>query len=462
MKTAFFSLCFLVAGLTPVAAQRLEGYADLIEKVRPGIVQIQSTVARTNSRPFNPFMYQQRAPRQSNSSGTGFLISNDGLIVTNRHVVNDADQLKVILHDGRELEAEVVGKDDGMDIALLKVDAKNLTHLDLGRSDNLRLGDFVLALGYPLHLGFSVTSGIVSGIGRNMNIGQVDLATYIQTDADITFGNSGGPLINNRGEVIGINTMIVSQGETYGFAIPSDLFRHSINQLRQFGEVRRGALGVSLGSLDAEAREYYGVTGGALVQTVTPGFPAAKAGIQKDDVILAVDNRDVATHQDLIASIGRRPPGATVSLKVLSQGKTQDKTITLGDRRKLMNPNFRGDRDEPQPLPQQEQDVLQSLGMSIRPLDAQVRNDLALEGNVAGVVIDEVAPDSLAANKNIGPGTILTHIDRKAVNDPVDAEKILKRIPAGSLVPVRILQVTRSMDQREVQQVERTVFLRKR
>ncbi|CAM2005434.1 trypsin-like peptidase domain-containing protein [Acanthopleuribacter pedis] len=463
MKKSLILLCLLTTGFFPVSAQRLEGYADLVEKVRPAVVQIQSRVEQSRSRPFNPFFYQQQPRRRGGGSGTGFLISENGLVVTNRHVVNDADRLTVTLHDGREMEAELVGKDDGMDIALLKIEARNLQPLTLGTSHNLRLGDTVLALGYPLHLGFSVTSGIVSGIGRNMNVGQFDLATYIQTDADITFGNSGGPLVNNAGEVIGINTMIVSQGETYGFAIPSDLVRHSIDQLRRHGEVRRGALGVTLASLDAEAREYYGVPGGALIQTVAPGFPAEKAGIQKDDVILAVGKQDVLNHRDLMAAIGQHPPGAKVNLKVLSRGRTQEKTVVLGDRRSLTDPNFRNRATEPtEPVQEEPANLLESLGMSVRPLSEQARTELALERNVAGVLIDEVDEDSLAFNKNIVPGTILTHIDRKQVENPKDAEQILKRIGSGKLVPVRVLQVNRGVGNGDVSHVERTVFLRKR
>ena len=459
---SILSLSLIIVSTTAIA-QPLEGFADLVEKTRSSVVHIQSTTQQVNRRQNSPydFFFQPQTPRgqDTNSAGSGFLISSDGYVVTNRHVVERADEISVILHDEKRYLAKLIGIDDSMDIALLKIDAGNLPFLRLGNSDKMRVGDTVLALGYPLYLGFSVTSGIISGIGRNMNAGQVDLATYIQTDADITFGNSGGPLVNNRGEVVGINTMIVSRGETYGFAIPSALFKHSIDQVKRHGEVRRGALGVTLASLDDEAREYYGIQGGALIQNVANGFPAAKAGIRKDDVIIAVDGQKVRNSQDVIALIGNRPPGSVVDLELLSDGSKTRKTIKLTDRRRLTDPdsNFFSDATDE---PAREETGFESIGLSLLPLSEARLEEMGLEEPIGGVLSEGVAPGSLAESKQLTPGTVITHLNRQPITSVDQFEKVLGDVRSGGLVPVRVVQVLRT--NYRVSRTERTVFLRKK
>ena len=449
----------VVAMMTLVIAPTLwawgdgEGYADLVERVQAAVVNIQSTKVETgysgSGNPFEFFNRRSPAPRQFQGAGTGFIISEDGYIVTNRHVVNDSDDLKVIMVEGKTYEATLVGTDDSLDVALIKIDAHGLNYLKLGDSDKMRIGDTVLAMGYPLQFGFSVTKGIISGFGRNLP--GADLATYIQTDADITFGNSGGPLINNDAEVIAINTMIISQGETYGFSIPSNLFMNSIDQLRRHGKVERGALGVSLANLTEEAREYYNISHGVLVNGINRGLPAERAGIKEEDVILEVDGAQVKKVEDVVAAISSKPPGERVSLKLLSNGREQNKTLTLADRRRLF------DNAEPEPARYEvSPSVSTGLGFKVTALNRQNHPQYGNGNQDDGLLVEEVDPESLAAERGIRPGSIITHIDRKPVATPKDMNRVLDSIPANRPVPVRVLEITRT------RAVERTVFLRKR
>ena len=452
MRTALILL--IINTVFSLNAQQFgTGYADLVEKIQDGVVHIQ-TIGETRQNRGSSLedFFGFRGPGQSRperGSGSGFIISEDGFIVTNRHVIAESSKVSVDLVNGKSYEADVIGIDNSLDVALIKIDAKGLTAFNLGDSDKLRIGDVVLAMGYPLQLGFSVTAGIVSGIGRNMQTGSMDLGTYIQSDADITFGNSGGPLVNAKGEVIGINTMIVERGETFGFAIPSNLFKHSVDQLKRYGEVRRGALGIQLTSLDEVGKEYYGIDGGALITRVYDDFPAADAGLKADDVIIEIDGKKVGTSQDVISSVARKAPGEEVTVKILSGGKQKTKTFALGDRNNFRNPalastNRRDRSDE------------SGLGFSVAPLDSRVRRQAGLERDVEGILVTKVEPGSMAEEKGIQPGVVITSVNRKEVNDLKDLNDILDNVAANQPVPVRVLEPLGNGQTRQ-----RTVFLRK-
>lgn len=432
------------------------GYADLVEEIQGAIVNIRTTqtVQNTsrNNNPFNFFGTPQRE-RESEGAGSGFIISRDGFIVTNRHVVEGADDITVFTNSEEEYSAKLIGTDENLDIALIKIEGNNFSHLTMGDSSKLRIGDPVLAIGYPLQLGFSVTAGIVSGIGRNMRTSSLDLATYIQTDADITFGNSGGPLVNPKGEVVAINTMIVTRGETYGFAIPTELFEPSIEQLKNFGEVKRGALGITVGNLTAEAKEYFNTQKGALVTGVTRGLPAAKAGIEPDQVIVAIDGKSVSDSDDLIGQISKKFPGDKIELSMVdSRGKSFDKTVTLTDRRKLGNRNFQSEEETAENV----KDI--PLGFSVAPLDRRLRREMSLESNFSGVLVESVKKDSIAEQKGIRAGQIITEINHKKVVSAKDILKTLDEIPDRKVFPMRIVSFI--SDGFNLEKQERTVFLR--
>jgi len=456
MNLRWMFTTLLIATL-PTMAQT--GYADLVEDIQDAIVNIRTTQTVQQSRrgnPFNFFGMPDNNPHNQEAAGSGFLISRDGYIVTNRHVVEDADSITVFTTDLEEHQAELIGTDENLDIALLKIDGDSFKHLKLGDSKKLRIGDPVLAIGYPLQLGFSVTAGIVSGIGRNLRSDSLDLATYIQTDADITFGNSGGPLVNPRGEVMAINTLIVTRGETYGFAIPTELFASSIEQLKVFGEVRRGALGVSVQNLSQEAQDYYNIDYGALVRSVTRGLPADKAGIQTDQVILNIDGDKVSDSSDLIAKISKKAPGDKIELAMMdTRGKKFSKTVTLTDRRRLADPN--------RPLEAVDRDSDREqvpLGITIAPIDSRFRRQMDLGEQFSGVKVEEVERGSIAERNGIQTNQIITEVDHKKVNSVKDVLKILKDIPDKQVFPVRV--VTFISNGFAIDTQERTVFLREK
>lgn len=449
-------LC-IVSSATLFAQDR--GYADLVEDIQDAIVSIQSTKeAEERDQPRNPmeFFFQQRPQQNNQASGTGFIISEDGYIVTNRHVVQDFEKFQVTLGNDREYDAKLVGIDDSMDVALIKIEGRGFKALKIGDSEKMRIGDRVLALGYPLSLGFSVTSGIISGIGRNLQNSNFDVASYIQTDADITFGNSGGPLVNTKGEVIAINTMIVSRGETYGFSIPSHLFMNSIEQLRETGEVRRGALGVSIGGLDAEMRDYYGVENGARIAGITAGMPAEKADINVDDIILKINGKEVNGPNDVITTISSKSPGDKVELLVLTRGGKQRKVdVELGDRSYLFDDSPRRTRRDVKKETDAEPKNT-GLGFSLAPIPADRRAGQLPRDLDGGLMIDEVE-GNMAREKGLRPGFVVTRIDNKPLKKLSDIQEIMKKFKKGDVVPVRILTPGDDEDDR----IERTIFLRK-
>ncbi|ACL55736.1 DegQ family serine endoprotease [Methylobacterium nodulans] len=424
--------------------------ADLAEQVTDAVVNISaSTTVETRGRtlpqlpPGTPFEDlfedffnrrqgdQPRAPRRSNSLGSGFIIDASGIVVTNNHVIGDANDIQVILHDGRKLKAEIVGKDSKTDIAVLRVKPdtdRPLKAVPLGDSDKMRPGDWVIAIGNPFGLGGSVSAGIVSARGRNIESGPYD--NYIQTDAAINKGNSGGPLFNMDGEVIGINTAILSPtggSVGIGFAVPTATAAPVIEQLRQYGETRRGWLGVRIQNVDDTTAEALGLKGGArgaLIAGVDEKGPAKAAGFEVGDVIVKFNGIDVKSSSDLPRIVAATPVGKTVDVITVRKGQEQNRPVTLGRLE---------DNDKAQPAalnrPQPEADVTrQALGLNLSGLSDEVRRRFNIKDGVKGVVVTRVDPNSTAADKRIQPGDIIVEVGQEPVNSPTDVTRRIDQI----------------------------------
>jgi serine protease Do len=349
----------------------------------------------------------QRAPRAV-GSGSGFIVSDDGYIVTNHHVAADADTLTVTLVDGREYLAELIGTDPQTEVALIKVDAENLPTVAMGDSDALRVGEWVLAIGSPFGLEHTVTSGIVSAYGRSQ-VGIVDYANFIQTDAAINPGNSGGPLINLEGDVIGVNTAIMSPSGAssgVGFAIPINMVKYVVEQLRDNGSVARGFLGVSIQNLTPELADWFELEPeqGVLISDVTEGSPAEKAGLLKDDVIVKFDGAEVTDMGTLRSRVSTTAPGSSVPVTVLREGEHMNKTVHLGS---LDGEAITARRDD-------SPDIRPQLGLRLQELTEELREGMDYAGE-PGVVVADVAPNSPAADAGLQPGSLIIEVNRLPV-----------------------------------------------
>jgi serine protease Do len=369
-------------------------------------------------------------PRHVTSLGSGFIIDASGYIVTNNHVIEDSDQITVSLQDGTQMPAKVVGRDVKTDIALLKVVPKKpLPATHFGDSDKARIGDWVIAIGDPFGIGSTVTAGIVSARNRNINAGPYD--DFIQTDAPINRGNSGGPLFDMDGNVIGINSQIYtpSGGSVgIGFAIPANLAREVASQLRQFGQARRGWIGVRIQPVTPEIAEGLGLstTQGALVNDVTQGGPAAKAGLVSGDLITTFDGKPVPDDRALPRIVADTPIGKAVNIDVLRKGRKQTMKITV---QKLADDAKADKPAKTPPPPVKNQSKLTQLGLSLGALDAGARAKFKIGAGVQGVVVTAVDPGSAAAEKNVHPGDVIVEVAGQAVKTPDD---VAKRVDADA------------------------------
>ncbi len=349
---------------------------------------------------------QQRQPEfKQPGLGSGFIIDKGGYIVTNNHVVANANTIKVILKDDTEYNAEIVGLDPVTDIALIKVDAKgNLPAVSMGSSDNLKVGEWVAAIGSPFGLEHTVTAGIVSGKGRVIGSGPYD--DFIQTDASINPGNSGGPLINMRGEIVGINTMIIAGGNGIGFAIPVDLAKDIIGQLKTSGEVTRGWLGVTIQDLKGDLAAYYGLKdkSGVMVASVVPGDPADRAGIQPKDIITEIDGKKVTTSRDLTALAAKLGVGHTAKVTILRDGRQKDLDLKVGKR-----PLTMAAASDPK---QKENEG--GYGFQVTELTPEMAQRYNIK-ETTGVIVVEVEPNSKAQAAGIQPGDLIIEVNRKNV-----------------------------------------------
>jgi serine protease Do len=365
---------------------------------------------------------QNRPPRRVNSLGSGFVIDQQGLVVTNNHVISDSDEINVVLSDGAKLKAEIIGRDQKTDIALLRVKPdRALKAVKFGDSEKLRIGEWVIAIGNPFGLGGSVSAGIVSARNRDINSGPYD--SYIQTDAAINRGNSGGPLFNLEGEVIGVNTAIISPSGGsigIGFAVPSKNVVAVIDQLRQFGEVRRGWLGVRIQQVTDDIAESLGLkpTRGALVAGIDDRGPAKPAGIEPGDVIIRFDGKDIKEMRDLPRVVGDTPVGKEVPVVIVRKGKEETKNVKLGrleDAEKQAAASKGG-------APEQKSVVQKTLGLDLANLNDELRKRFSIKDNVKGVVITGVEPGSAAADKQLKSGDVIVEIAQQGVTNAADVQ----------------------------------------
>jgi serine protease Do len=458
-RASWLSVAAFLVTLVPVpvlARAAPESFADLAQTVMPAVVNISaSTTVEARNRtlpqlpPGTPFedlfeeFFNRRGgggggnndnnesplrPRRSNSLGSGFVIDSSGIVVTNNHVIGDANDIQVIFADGSRLKAEIVGKDSKIDLAVLRVKPDKPLHaVRFGDSENLRPGDWVMAIGNPFGLGGSVTAGIVSARGRNIDSGPYD--NYIQTDASINKGNSGGPLFNMDGEVIGINTAILSPtggSVGIGFAVPASTAVPVIEQLREFGETRRGWLGVRIQNVDEPTAEALnlGTPRGALVAGVDDKGPAKPAGLEVGDVIVRFDNREVKDSRDLPRIVANTPVGKSVDVVVVRKGQEMTRQVTLG---RLEDGERQQQAAVTQPPTESPSVTRQALGLTLSSVTDELRRRYSIKENVKGVVVTRVDPNSAAADKRIQAGEVVVEVGQEPVSNPAD---VTRRIEA--------------------------------
>jgi serine protease Do len=428
------------------AQSRPTNLADLVDAVAEAVVNISATqtvedksAAATPETPrgtpfddmFDEFFknhgLDNGAPRphKTSSLGSGFVIDPSGIVVTNNHVIGDANDIVVIFTDGRKLKAKIIGKDPKVDVAVLKVDSdKPLKTVKFGDSDKMRVGDGVMAVGNPFGLGETVTAGIVSARNRNIDNGPYD--DFLQTDAAINKGNSGGPLFNMQGEVIGINTAILSPSGGsigIGFATPANSVLPVIDQLEKYHETRRGWLGVRIQPVDDAIAESLGLGAarGALVAGVDDNGPAKPAGILAGDVIVKFDGKDIKESRDLPRLVAAMPVGRAVEVVVIRKGQEMTKTVTLGrleDGEKAMLASAETGADDAQA-------TAKALGLELSALDPDARKTFNIKEGVKGLVITRVNPSSAAAEKGLRVGEVIEEINQQAVEKPDDVAKAI-------------------------------------
>ena len=463
---AAVSAAVIVLPAWTAAARGPENIADVAEQVIDAVVNIstsQRVDAKLGNMPdlppgspmeefFEEFFKNRRGqggqgdqtPRRINSLGSGFIIDPSGIVVTNNHVIADADEIHVILNDGTKLPAELIGKDAKSDLALLRVHPdKPLKAVQFGDSDKLRLGEWVIAIGNPFSLGGTVTAGIVSARHRDINSGPYD--NYIQTDAAINRGNSGGPLFNLNGDVVGVNTAIISPSGGsigIGFAVPSNSAVAVINQLRQFGETRRGWLGVRIQQVTDDIAESLSIkpARGALVAGVDDRGPAKPGGIEPGDVVIKFDGRDIKEMHDLPRIVADTPVGKEVEVIVIRKGKEETHTVKIGrleDSEKLAAADAKKDA-----APEQKSVVQKTLGLELSSLSDDLRKKFKVRDSVKGVLVTGVDPNvaSAATDKRLSPGDVIVEVQYEAVGNPSDLQTRLEALKAqGKKVAVLLV-----------------------
>ncbi len=384
---------------------------------------------------------EQQNEQQSNrlvpyGQGTGFIITPDGYIITNHHLVGDAKRVRVKLSDGREFEAKIIGSDADTEVALVKIEGDALPTLPLGDSDKLLVGEWVVAIGSPFGLSHTVTTGIVSAKGRG-NVGIVDYADFIQTDAAINPGNSGGPLVNLDGEVVGVNTAILSRSGGsmgIGFAIPSNMVKYVKDQLIEKGAVTRGFLGIGIQNLTPELAQWFGIQegNGVLVSEVSPGSPAEKAGIQRDDVVIeyeGVPAKEIGSFRSRVASTA---PGTSVKIVLMRGGERMEKTIEIGAKTGSdAEPGTGAEADGASAASQVQ------LGIRVDNLTDDLAQRLGFEGE-SGVIVTQVDPTSSAAASGIKQGTLIQEVNRQPVHNTSEFEAAIKNSDGKKSVLLRV------------------------
>lgn len=440
---SLFILSLVVAGNARASdnlqllRQMSDGFAELAAQVKHGVVKI-TTEGTEEGRVFDlPWRRPFRAPDQwHRGQGSGVIVEFDGqqYVITNNHVIRRADDIRVEATDSRFFEAEVVGRDTLSDVAVLKIDAENLPTLTLGDSDQLREGEWVMAIGNPLGFAHSVTMGAVSALGRD-RFGLREYGSFIQTDAALNKGNSGGGLINLRGELVGLNTAITSNDGGnigIGFAIPINLVKHVAGQLIEHGEVRRGLLGVQIGNLDPVLAEAMGLdnTQGVLISSVSPGRAADKAGVKRDDIVLEVDGQPVHNAVDLKSQIGRTAPGVEVELLVLRDGEKKRIDVELEALTEEALASTAGPRDS--------NEARGPLGIRVENLKDEWAERLGYQDEL-GVLIVQVARGSEAAKRGLRRLTLIQQVNGERVETVAEYEDALEAIEPGDAFMMRVL-----------------------
>jgi len=438
----------LAATAQPAAARPAPpaaGYPDfaaLADRVVPSVISVYTTDVVTGQemrqfhRNVDPFEFffgprgaQPDTPRTREGAGSGFFISAEGLALTNNHVVEDADSIEVQLADNTKYKAKVVGRDPATDLALIRVEGDGpFPFLDLGDSEALRVGEWVMAVGNPLNMDHTVTVGVVSAKGRALGLLESSFENFIQTDAAINRGNSGGPLVNVRGEVIGINAAINIQGQNLGFAIPVSTAKLILPQLEKTGKVVRGYLGVFIKNIDENEQKSFKLSSrdGALVQDLEGDGPAAKAGLEAGDVIVSLDGQALKDTRELIDRVSAQPPGARIKLGVIRNGERKTFTVELTER-----PSGESETAEE---PGTEATPIGKLGMTLEEIDDRMRRRLDLPDDVKGLLVTEVEPLSPADEANLQPGLVVTRANGQAVSNLRELGRVVGGLESGELV----------------------------
>jgi serine protease Do len=459
----------------PASARGPDGIADVAEKVIDAVVNISTSQtveakgggdgrgAMPQLPPGSPFeeffddFFKNRRgpggnskggdrgsdlqPRKTNSLGSGFIVDTSGIVVTNNHVIADADEINVIMNDGTKIKAELVGVDKKTDLAVLKFKpVKPLVAVKFGDSDKLRLGEWVIAIGNPFSLGGTVTAGIVSARNRDINSGPYD--SYIQTDAAINRGNSGGPLFNLDGEVIGVNTLIISPSGGsigIGFAVPSKTVVGVVDQLRQFGELRRGWLGVRIQQVTDEIAESLNIKPprGALIAGVEDKGPAKPAGIEPGDVVVKFDGKDIKEPKDLSRVVADTAVGKEVDVVIIRKGAEETRKVTLGrleDGDKAVQASAKT-KEEPAEKPITQK----ALGLDLATLSKDLRTRYKIKDSVKGVIITSVDGTSDAAEKRLSPGEVIVEVAQEAVSNAADVKKRVDQLKKDGKKSVLLL-----------------------
>ncbi|MFL5343226.1 MAG: Do family serine endopeptidase [Hyalangium sp.] len=431
------------------AAQSLPSLAPLVDSVKAAVVNVDVT-AKVSGRgergergeemeqsPLDRFFGHPggREGRESirQGAGSGFIIDPKGLVLTNNHVVEDAVSITVHLNDGRSFPAEIVGRDPLTDVAVIRLqgkDVKELPVVGLGDSEALKVGDWLLAIGNPFGLASSVSLGILSAKARDIQAGPYD--DFLQTDAAINPGNSGGPLFNMKGEVIGINTAIVGGGTGIGFAVPSNMIKALLPQLEKEGSVTRGYLGIGIQDLTADLGKALNlpVTEGAIVNEVSSGGPSAKAGIKLDDVIVALDGQKISTASALTRAVALKRPGASATLTLYRNGKKEDVKVTLGTRPDIEGYSKRAPHEN-------EESSKARVGLSLSDLDARTAQQAGFSKS-EGALITDVVPGSPAERADLAPGMLVVEANRKPVHSAQELASAIKSTPSGSTLLLRV------------------------
>ncbi|WP_341938528.1 DegQ family serine endoprotease [Marinimicrobium sp. C2-29] len=435
----WFGLCCFLA-TSAAQARNLPDFTELVEEQSPAVVKIETEGRIDQSQSFHqgeeiPEMFREfferrsRPERDFQSMGSGFLISDDGYILTNNHVVENADEIRVRLIDRREFSADVVGTDPRSDLALLKIDAKRLPHLEFAESDSVKVGEWVLAIGSPFGLDYSVSAGIVSAIGRSIpGAGESNYVPFIQTDVAINPGHSGGPLFNLDGEVVGINSQIYTRsGGSIGlsFAIPAGLAQEVVAQLRDKGRVERGWLGVVIQEVNRDLARSFGLkkSVGALISQMDPEGPAAQSDLRVGDIILTFDGQAVEQSGDLPPLVGRVTPGTEVPVEVMRRGERRTLDVEIGtlpvEQAQATPSRDPGGPGDP-------------LGLKVEPVP---------EGaDEAGVLVSDVSRDSAAARAGLRPGDVITQLGYDTVDSVERYRELVADMPKGEPVAVRFLR----------------------